>query len=124
MLSDHQFFVGRNYPGSCSAVFSGNPSTAGRVGGGIELYADPGGSLADAFPDLRRVLPNTGREHQGVEPPQRSGQRTQFAADAVGKQFHREFGVLLMGREQRAHVAGDAGYSEQTRLLVEQLFDR
>ena len=29
-----------------------------------------------------------------------------------------------MGREQRAHVAGDAGYSEQTRLLVEQLFDR
>jgi hypothetical protein len=54
MPGDHQFFVGRNDPGRNPAVLGADARTAGRVGGGIERHAEPGGGAADALADRAR----------------------------------------------------------------------
>ena len=47
----------------------------------MELDSEPLRVAAHALPQTDTVLPNARREHDGIQPTERRGQRTQLAAD-------------------------------------------
>ena len=73
-----------------------------------------GGALADA----------AGKDH-GVEAAEHRGQCADVLAELVAKELHRLGGVWLVLPllQQRFHVGAEAGYTEQSRLVVHQVFE-
>ena len=107
-----------------AAVRPRDQRSARRVGGRIELDAEPGQLLGDARPHGRRVLADAGREHEGVEPAERRRQHAGVEADAIDEIVERERGPRIGARLELAHVVADAGQALQAALVVEQLLHR
>src|SRR5215212_8745457 len=72
---DHQLLVGRDYPRRDLASRRGDSRAAAVVRLGVEFYAEPARSLADARAYLGRVLANACGEDQPVHAAQHGGQR-------------------------------------------------
>ena len=79
--------------------------------------------MADSFANLRRVLPDAGREHEPVDTAERRRERANLLGGLIHEVVHRESRVRLAAVEQVAHVVADAGNAEQPRLLVEDRFE-
>src|SRR5215468_8752530 len=73
LTRNHSFLIGGNGPHGNTAVPSGDALRAACVGLRVEDDAEPAGGLAHPTPDLRRMLTNPRREHQGIEPAERRG---------------------------------------------------
>src|SRR5262249_24073515 len=71
MSLDHGLFVGRNDIKGHAARRPRNQRCAGGVGGGIDLDPEPAQLCGDACAHARRVLANSGREHEGIDPAER-----------------------------------------------------
>ena len=72
-----------------------------RVGGGVQLDAQPGRVPADPLANRRRVLADAGGEHDRVEAAQRGGERAEFAPDPVDEQIDRLRARAVVDCEQR-----------------------
>src|SRR5208282_3671479 len=96
---------------------------AGRVGRRVELYPQPASIAAHPLAQCRAVLADPGREDDGVQPAERSRERAQLAANSVNVEVDRRLRAGRVAFEQRTHVAGNARYAEQARLLVDELLD-
>ena len=90
----------------------------------IQRYSQPLGVTAHAGTNFRRILADAGRKDDGVEPAQGGDERAEFAPDPIDEQIDRFLGGRLAAREQRAHVAGNAGHAEQAGLIINQPYDR
>src|SRR4029079_903381 len=104
----HEFLVGGHDPGRDAARLGADARAAGVVRLRVELDAEPSRAAANARAGLGRVLADTSGEDDGVEALQRSGERTELAADAVDVEVDRQLRSWLTAREQRAHVARHA----------------
>src|SRR5208282_3802801 len=96
---------------------------AGRVGRRVELYPQPASIAAHPLAQCRAVLADPGREDDSVQPAERSRERAQLAANSVNVEIDRRLCTGRVAFEQRTHVAGNARYAEQARLLIDELLD-
>jgi hypothetical protein len=71
VLRDHQLLVRRHYEEDNPALRPRNERFAFGIGRRVEQDAKPCKLLRDASADRWRVLTNTGREHERIEPGQR-----------------------------------------------------
>ena len=94
-----------------------------RVGGRIELGAEPGELFGDARAHAGRVLADPGREHEGVEAAERRRQHAGVQPDAIDEIVEREARPRIGARLQVAHVVADAGQALQAAFAVEQVLD-
>src|SRR6185312_15556978 len=79
--------------------------------------------LAHALTYLFRMLADARREHDGIEPLQRGAHRADLASDAIHVEIDGETRAFVAAREERTHVARDAGYAQQARAAIQQVFD-
>src|SRR5688572_1143085 len=124
MARDHELLIGWDHPGRDAARFGGDAWPVRCVRFRVELDAEPSCLAAHALADCDGALANAGGEDDRVQAAERRGEGAKLAPDAVNKEIHRQLGARLRGFEQNAHVARDARYAEQARLLVDQFLKR
>ena len=124
MTCDHQLLVRRDHPGGRLRAGGADAAAAAGIGVCIQVDAQPRRIPADALTNRRRVLADAGGEDQGVEPTERGGQRPQLASNSIDEEIDGLPGARVGALEERPHVARDARHAQQTRLLVDEAFDR
>src|SRR6185437_8773425 len=66
---------------------------------------------------------DAGREDDRIDSAERGRERAELTPDAIEIEIDGELCARLIARQQRAHVARDAGHTEQARLIVDELLD-
>ena len=89
----------------------------------IEFDAQPAQSVADQRTHFSRVLADASGEHYAIQPLQRDSHCADRFSDFEREEVDRLGGAGVAAGQQHAHVAGDAGHSEQTRLVIQNLFE-
>src|SRR6516225_4099518 len=116
MARDHELLVGRNDVETDATIARGDRRGGCRIGLRIEFASEPGELLHDACTEGRRVLANSRREHEGVEPPKGGSQQACMESDPLHQVVEREPGLRVGTRLQFAHVVAEAGPYLQTAL--------
>lgn len=80
---------------------TGEAGSADRIGGRVQVHAEPARALQNPAPDLGRMFADTRRENQRIEPAERGGERAQFAADAIDKKIDRPCRARIIARVLR-----------------------
>ena len=83
VLRDHQLLVGRHEEEDDPAFRPRDQGFAIRISRRIKNGAKPCKRLGNARADRWRVLADAGREHEGIEPAQRSREHPGIEPDAV-----------------------------------------
>src|SRR4051794_19168948 len=123
MTGDHQFLVGRDYPGRDSAGGGGDPRGPALVCLGVELETQPSGGVTNAAADLGGVLANASGEDQSVDSAEHGGEGADLLGSAIHEIVDSQAGSGGGASEEIAHIVADAGNPEQTGLFVEDLGD-
>src|SRR5674476_352008 len=69
------------------------------------------------------MLADASREHESVQAAGGSGQGSDFACRTIHKQIDGFARTRLLADQQLTHVAANSGYSQQTRLVIQQSFN-
>ena len=106
MVGDHPLLVSR-YDVSCNPARLGvdagvDAPTAVAVGVLVDEHAQPGAARADTGAYGWRVLADTRRKHEDIDPAQRRGHRADLAGDAEHEEVHGLARMRLAGRKQGA----------------------
>ena len=102
-----------------SAVLIQGPPAA-LASGSNSIPSQPA-SLQTCSRIASRVLANSTREHQDVQPSERRTKRTKFAADTVHEQLNGFGSARICACRQSTHVAAYARDTQQTRLVIQQV---
>src|SRR3954447_3978349 len=87
---DHQLLIRRNHPRRYPTAGAADARTAFRIGGRIELHAEPYSVAADSLADGAGMLSDTAGKHDDIHSAERSGERAHFATDAIDIQIDRK----------------------------------
>src|SRR5437667_8306714 len=93
VTGDHELLVRRDHPRGGTATGSADAGATALVGCGVEFDAKPRGVVTHAGPDRHGVLADPAREHEGVEPAERGGERAELAPDPVDEHVERPGGA-------------------------------
>src|SRR5688572_27986015 len=121
MARDHKFLVSGNYVETNATVLAGYRRAAGRIGFWIEHPAEPGEPFDDAGAHAGRVFANSGREHQGIEAPERCRQQACRESYSIGEVVERKARPRVGTRLQLANVVADARETFQAAIAIEKV---
>src|SRR5438445_12211845 len=102
MTSDDELLVRRDHPRRSGAARNADARPAGGVRDLVQTNAEPRGIPAHAPADVRRVLPDSGGEHEGVETAERGGEGAELTADAIDEHIQRVSRARSIAHEQGA----------------------
>src|SRR5215831_3283744 len=108
MARDHEFLIGRNDVETDTTISCGDRRGGCRVGLRIERAPKPGERLYDTRSEGRRVLADSRREHEGVEPPEGRSQQACMESDPIDEVVEREARMRVGTCFQLAHVVAEA----------------